>query len=275
MSDYFNADQSNSLNVKLWRGERMCLLGMDVTEPEPDLAGFSIEVKSPGSPDFEPLRNRLAFSYDKPVDQAVDGYRNFSSLEAPFQNFRWVHFPYEPKGGTYTYRVTKQHMPVDNTLKAGDTVTLDIALDPVIYDGFLDVGFARNYASSQAYNDKYQGNPNIIPSKPDQGLKFKKVPGDVYEWLGFEAYDLIMGILKEVPTTRRCRSTSSPTTSTSRTSLPCSSKWAVGCAPLSTTPARTNHSPVRSRNPPKGLQPPPEAQTSSGCISKTCSTTRC
>jgi hypothetical protein len=50
-----------------------------VDAPEPDLVGFSIEVKSPGSADFEPLRNRLDFSYDKPVDQAVDGYRNYSS----------------------------------------------------------------------------------------------------------------------------------------------------------------------------------------------------
>src|SRR5256714_15197024 len=116
MSDFANAEQTNGLSAKLWRGERMCLVGMDVDEPEADLVGFSIEVKSPGSADFTPLRNRLAFSYDKPVDQAVDGY---SSLEAPFQKFRWVHFPYEPKGGTYTYRVTKQHMPTDGTLKAG------------------------------------------------------------------------------------------------------------------------------------------------------------
>jgi hypothetical protein len=200
MSDFANAEQTNGLSAKLWRGERMCLVGMDVDEPEADLVGFSIEVKSPGSADFTPLRNRLAFSYDKPVDQAVDGYRNYSSLEAPFQKFRWVHFPYEPKGGTYTYRVTKQHMPTDGTLKAGTSITLDIPLDMVIYDGFLDVGFARNFASSQAYEDKYKGNPNVIPANADDGLKFQKVPGDVYEWLGFEAYDLIMNFLKEVAT---------------------------------------------------------------------------
>jgi hypothetical protein len=198
MNDFANANQSKGLSVKLWRGERMCLVGMDVDQPEPDLAGFSIEVKSPGSADFEPLRNRLAFSYDKPVNQAVDGYRNFSSLEAPFQKFRWVHFPFDPKGGTYTYRVTKQHMPTDGALKAGTSITLDIPLDMVIYDGFLDVGFARNFASSQAYEDKYKGNQDVIPVNADDGLKFQKVPGDVYEWLGFEAYDLLMNFLKEV-----------------------------------------------------------------------------
>jgi phosphatidylserine/phosphatidylglycerophosphate/cardiolipin synthase-like enzyme len=198
MSDFSNAKQSQGLSVKLWRGERMCLVGMDVDEPEPDLVGFSIEVKSPGSGDFMPLRNRIAFSYDKPIVQAVDGYRNYSSLEAPFQKFRWVHFPYDPKGGTYLYRITKQHMPSDGTLKAGTSITLDIPLDMVVYNDFLDVGFARNFASSQAYEDKYQGNPNVIPANADDGLRFKKVPGDVYEWLGFEAYDLIMGFLKEV-----------------------------------------------------------------------------
>ena len=202
MSDFANAKQSSGLGVKLWRGERMCLVGMDVAVPEADFVGFSIEVKSPGSAGFEPLRNRLNFSYDKPVDQAVDGYRNYSSLEAPFQKFRWVHFPYEPKSGTYTYRVTKQHMPSDNKLKAGTAVTLDIPLDAVVYDGFLDVGFARNFASSQAYQDKYQGNPNVIPAKPDDGFKFHKVPGDVYEWLGFEAYELIMNFLTEVANDR-------------------------------------------------------------------------
>jgi hypothetical protein len=86
VDDFTNAKQTNGLSVKLWRGERMCLVGMDVGQPEPDFVGFSIEVKSPGSSDFMPLRNRLAFSYDKPVDQAVDGHRNYSSLEAPFQN---------------------------------------------------------------------------------------------------------------------------------------------------------------------------------------------
>jgi len=183
VSTFFNAKQNSGLSVKLWRGERMCLIGMDVDDPEPDFVGFSIEVKGPGDADFQPLRNRLAFSYDKPIDQAVDGFRNYSSLEAPFQKFRWVHFPYEPKGGTYTYRVTEQHMPSDGALRAGPPLTVDIPLDMVIYDGFLDVGFARNFASSQAYNEKYQGNPNVIPVNADDGLKFKKVPGDVYEWL--------------------------------------------------------------------------------------------
>ena len=93
---------------------------MDVEAPEPDLVGFSIEVQSPGSPQFYPLRNRLAFSYDAQNPPPENGQRNYPSLDAPFQKFRWVHFPYDPKsGGKYVYRVTKQHMPKDGKLSAG------------------------------------------------------------------------------------------------------------------------------------------------------------
>jgi phosphatidylserine/phosphatidylglycerophosphate/cardiolipin synthase-like enzyme len=198
MSDFTNTKEQDGFRVKLWRGQRMCLIGMDVAVPEPDLVGFSIEVRRPGAQRFMPLRNRLNFSYDKPVDEAVDGFRNFPSTRAPFQKFRWVHFPYLPQSGKYVYRVTKKHMPSDNRVVDGTSIELDIPLDLVVYDNFLEVGFTRNFASSQAYADRYKNNPKIIPSSASQGLRFEKVPGDVYEWLGFEAYRLIFGFLNEV-----------------------------------------------------------------------------
>ena len=43
MSDFANAEQTNGLSAKLWRGERMCLIGFDVDQPEPDFVGFAIE----------------------------------------------------------------------------------------------------------------------------------------------------------------------------------------------------------------------------------------
>jgi hypothetical protein len=193
-----NFQKSNGFSVKLWRGERMCLAGMDVDQPEPDFVGFSIEVRSPGNSSFLPLRNRLNFSYTQPVHKAVNGYRNFPSTEAPFQKFRWLHFPQNPRGGNYVYRVTKQHMHSDEKLTAGTSITLDIPLDPVTYDNYLDVGFTRNFASSQAYAERYKNNPNVIPAKADDGLKFKKLAGDVYQWLGFEAYDMMFAFLDEV-----------------------------------------------------------------------------
>jgi len=193
VADVFEVDDSrNGFSLKLWRGERMCLLGFDVDHPEPDFVGFAIECKSPGSSRFEPLRNRLAFSSDKPVT----GARQFSSKEAPFQKFRWIHFPKEPKAGTYQYRATKMHMPTDGTLVAGTSITLPIPLDPVTYADFLDVGFTRNFASSQAYAERFKNDPDIIPSNADEGLTFTKKTGDMYDWLGFEAHALIFDFLQ-------------------------------------------------------------------------------
>jgi hypothetical protein len=201
----------------------MCLLGFDVAEPEQDLVGFAVEYKEPGASNFQPLLNRLAFSYDAPADVAVTGDKKFSSLEAPFQKFRWIHFPPVVKNGVYTYRATKMHMPQDLVLKKGQSITLTISLDPVTYSGFLDIGFTRNFASSQAFREKLGNPPNIdaigakiIPANADDGLTFKKMPGDIYQWMGFEAYDLFLDFLTTCLTTRASRSMSSLTTLTSR-----------------------------------------------------------
>jgi hypothetical protein len=201
MTAFTNAKTVDGFSLKLWRGERMVLIGMDVDKPEADLVGFSIEVQTPKSRNgFEPLGNRLAFSYPKSnALRSVTGARIFPSTEAPFQKFRWIHFPTDPKPGQYTYRVTKQHMKSDQTLYVGTSIALDTSLDAVAYNGFLDVGFTRNYASSQAYADRYKNNAKIIPAEKDndKALDFHKLKGDVYEWLGFEAYELIFDFLKD------------------------------------------------------------------------------
>ena len=195
MDDFSVAETAQGFRVKLWRGERMCLLGMDVDQPEADLVGFSIEVMEPGGRNFVPLNNRLNFSYDQPAGTAVTGGRLFSSLEAPFQKFRWIHFPWDVKNGIYRYRVTKMHMPQDGKLVQGRQIELGLSLDPVTYDGFLDVGFTRNFASSQAFSEKFGDRPKLIPDKASDGLEFKKMNGSVYEWLGFEALQLLESLL--------------------------------------------------------------------------------
>lgn len=205
MNDFEKQQTKDGFTMKLWRGERMCLLGFNVENPEEDFVGFAIECKAPGAQQFEPLSNRLAFSYDAAAGEKVDGSRNFPSTKAPFQKFRWIHFPWEVKDGDYTYRATKMHLPADGDPVKGTSITLSISLDAVTYHGFLDVGFTRNFASSQAFRDRL-GNPKdidqvgakIIPSSTEKGLEFKKVKGDIYDWMGFEAYDLIFGFLDEV-----------------------------------------------------------------------------
>jgi len=204
MSEFFTTATQGNLTVKLWRGERMCLIGMDVANPDADFVGFSIEVKEPGSENYVALKNRLNFSYDQGGPQ-VDGFRNFDSTQAPFQKFRWLHFPDTPSDQPYLYRVTMLHMPSDGVIKTGDAVSdVSMVLDKEVYGGYLDLGFTRNFASSQAFNDKCaaatpQIDPTtIIPSNADNGLTFQKIPGDMYQWLGFEAYELLFGLLDEV-----------------------------------------------------------------------------
>lgn len=206
MSAFVNQRTVDGFTMKLWRGERMCLIAFDVAEPELDLVGFAIECRSPRSNGaFEPLQNRIAFSYDQPGAADVTGSRKFPSTAAPFQKFRWVHFPFEPEKGTYTYRGTKIHMPSDGTLTRGTAIELDISLDPQTYAGFLDVGFTRGFASSQAFCDKFpeatdinEIGKEVIPSAGRSGLSFQKMARkDIYPWMGFEAYDLIFGFVEE------------------------------------------------------------------------------
>lgn len=199
MSNFEVRKTKAGLTLKLFRGERMALLGFNVDQPEDDFVGFAIECQPPGGT-FFPLKNRLTFE----SASAVDGSRKFDSLAAPFQKFRWIHFPYDPKNGTYTYRVTKMHMPRDNELKKGTSIKLDVPLNPVTFDGFVDVGFTRGFASSQAFTERFKGTGSIdafgatiIPSSGHDGLEFTKASSDVYRWLGFEAHDLIFGLLDE------------------------------------------------------------------------------
>ncbi len=209
MNDFENEGERDGFRMKVRRGERMCLLGFDVEEPEPDFVGFAVECRRPGDEEFQPLLNRLAFAYAQPVINAVTGGRNFPSTEAPFQTFRWIHFPRDPKSGTYTYRATKLHMPRDGVLKRGSSVKLAIPLKQETYDGFLDVGFTRNFASSQAFRDRFANVEDInevgkliLPPVADEGLEFEKMKanpphGDIYQWLGFEAQELLFNFLDE------------------------------------------------------------------------------
>lgn len=190
---------SGALRLKLWRGERMCLLGMDVIDPNPSFVGFAIEVQSPSAAGFTPLRNRLAFAYA--AGKVLSGDREYPTIDAPIQTFRWIHFPYDPQPGLYSYRVTMMHMNA-GALSPGDTVTCSIRLCDETAPGLVDIGFTRNFASSQAFADKFPdpaGRKLILPPA-NQGLVWdkSKAPAGVYDWLGGKANDLLSTLLGQV-----------------------------------------------------------------------------
>ena len=190
---------SGSLKLKLWRGERMCLLGMDVADPDSSFVGFAIEVQSPNATAFAPLRNRLAFAY--PAGKTLSGNREYPTTQAPLQTFRWIHFPYDPQPGRYCYRVTMMHMDANSQLSAGDIVTCSIVLCDQTAPGLVDIGFTRNFASSQAFADKFPDPAarKLILPPADGGLSWRKdqAPAGVYDWLGGKANDLLWKLLDE------------------------------------------------------------------------------
>ncbi|HFQ8228347.1 TPA: hypothetical protein ACHTCC_004431 [Citrobacter freundii] len=202
MSEYTCYATDNGFHFKLWRGERMVLLGFDVDEPEPDFVGFAVKVWPPNSKKYTCLKNRIAFDY---TNAKVTGDRLFDTSIAPLQRFRWIDFPWQPVAGIYRYQATKMHMEPDGSLREGITLETSIELSPVTYDDIVDIGFTRNFASSQAYRDQFNNNADIIPGQDEDGLNFKlrddvkNNRGEtVYDWLGFEAKTLIDTFIQEV-----------------------------------------------------------------------------
>jgi hypothetical protein len=135
-------------------------------------------------------------------------------------------------------------MPADDELQ-GMQLQLDIENKAVTYDGLVDIGFTRNFASSQAYRAQFANNPDIIPADAKDGLDFEKSTlknergESVYSWLGFEAHALLFDFLKRAEADDERRWTSWHTTSMNATSSRQSNRSGRGCARPSMTPRAT------------------------------------
>lgn len=194
-------DNNNALfTLKAHRGEGMLLLAMNWKNGKPpaDFVGFSIEYREPGGNRFFALKNRITF-LDK--DGKV-GKSSLSSLQAPFQKFRWVHFPRNADmKGNFRYRVKPAFMNDKDELSYGELQEVDIALQRETYPRKLNVGFTRGFVSSQAFVDKYEkdgGIKTLLPSEAKQGLDFKPThpkAKEALQWMGFEAVEEILGLL--------------------------------------------------------------------------------
>src|SRR4051812_19001150 len=93
--------------LKIHRGEGMVLLAMNWRggQPPDDFVGFSIEYRRPKTTTFWPVKNRLHFPGKAKAVAAGKPPEQYPSTEAPFQTFRWVHFPrIADVEGQFTYR---------------------------------------------------------------------------------------------------------------------------------------------------------------------------
>src|SRR5262245_6255134 len=200
-AEFERKESAGGVTFKLYRGEGVALLAFDLdpAQATDGFVGFTVEVRYPGSNHWGALRNRLHFDYPPDVERP----RSFKSTEAPFQKFRWVHVPTDVDGeGEFRYRVTSRYMDAHGQLSTGATVELPISLAPRTIDNFVNIGFTRGFASSQAYADRFNNEANILP---DPGLPAKaNLDQDMapyeehYNWLGFEVRRLITNLLDEV-----------------------------------------------------------------------------
>lgn len=204
MADDFEVQGENAaapFTLKLRRGEGMALLSMnwkDGTPPD-DFVGFAIEYQEPNGTKFYALNNRLNFTDDQSQTQ---GKRQFSTLEAPIQKFRWVHFPFHAElEGEFAYRVTPMFMNDDDSLRQGEQQTASIRLGGDTYPGVLNIGFTRGFISSQAFVDNYEpAGPisELLPANADAGLTFQPThpkKDEALPWMGFEARQEILDLL--------------------------------------------------------------------------------
>ncbi|OKS86722.1 phospholipase D-like domain-containing protein [Mucilaginibacter polytrichastri] len=201
----FEVSGTNSdalFTLKLFRGERMALLGMNwkKDQPDPDFAGFAIEYQEPGGVKFYPVNNRLSFLQN---DGSVNP-NTLSSRLSPIQKFRWIHFPYHPDlNGLYTYRVTPVFMDATGHLSYGDFQQAQIALAGETYPGKLNIAFTRGFISSQAFCDRFQAGDQahpLLPATGTNGLNFVSQNAQETEalaWMGFEAREIIMKLLDD------------------------------------------------------------------------------
>ncbi|RKD90834.1 phospholipase D-like domain-containing protein [Mangrovibacterium diazotrophicum] len=197
------ADNPHALfTLVAYRGEGMLLLAMNwkAGEPPKDFVGFSIEYKEPNGYKYYALKNRLSFLEEngKPSKESI------SSLLAPFQKFRWIHFPRNANmKGNFTYRVSPVFMNINNELSYGEPQIVSISLSNETYPNKLNVTFTRGFVSSQAFVNRYEsegGIPALLPTSSKIGLDFTPTHPKAQQalaWMGFEATEEILKLLDD------------------------------------------------------------------------------
>jgi len=190
--------------LKIHRGDGMCLLAMNWREGPPphDFVGFAIEYQEPGGSKFFALKNRLNFEGEAGGMSAQRRPPSYSTLVAPIQKFRWVHFPSNSElEGAYTYRVTPVFMTANGELYYGTAQLASLPLARETYPGHLNIAYTRGFIASQAFLDRYAKDGDIdtlLPPDAKSGLDFVPTHPDseaAYKWMGFEAYAEMLDIL--------------------------------------------------------------------------------
>lgn len=204
--DYIASNATDGIALKLYRGEDMVLLAFDIDDSlkKPDFMGFGIQyfIGNATAP-----RNVFNFLTFKRVRQAAKAANkeielaDRASMRSPIQQFRWAHVPSVPLDDAVTYQVAAMFWDGDNPPVAKATTRATIDVHRATRGTFLNVGFTRGFASSQAYERNFPNERKIMPPVGKPQLNFNTAPfegdGRPYPWLGFEARRILFDFLDQ------------------------------------------------------------------------------
>jgi len=213
----FQTGSNGSFSVKAYLGDYKTLLAFNFSDPSRanKLAGFTINCKPPEGPSYY-LWNDLKFQ-DSSKHAQVANEPPQSSVNAPFQKYRWTHVPgsahqgVNPLSGNYTYTVTPRYFDGNQSMQALDdslsaSVTVPVA---PFKTANLALGFTRGYMQSEAFARHFGKNTRIIPAnRPLQfdtnsqagtnDAKQSVTYADIYSWMGSTARQRVFDVLNAV-----------------------------------------------------------------------------
>lgn len=187
----------DGFSVSSYAGDGAVLLAFNIQKNKiANFAGFSIQCTAPNKGPYKSnkywLTNRLNFDKGLTKNVKDDTSKYVTSDQAPFQMFRWVHFP-SAGPGNYTYSVYASYFKND-TPDLGPKIDVSVDLTQKSFPN-VSLGFTRGYVSSQAYADRFKNKP-IKPSK--KSINFDTTPYlPQYKWLGADARQLVFDFLQE------------------------------------------------------------------------------
>jgi len=206
---------NTSLTVRLYNGDAKVLIACDLAPKDiVNLAGFTIQCQAATLAPYY-IYNLLQFKVPAVHAQVATEPAN-SSINAPFQKFRWLHVPgvihqqEKVVYGPYTYTVYPRYfenkvlLPIDKSLAVTETIQVN-----GFTKGAIELAFTRGFTQSQAFTrhfgpkakfKPYQSpllfDPKVEAGTNSEGEKYTY--DDEYKWSGFTAREKIFKLVQSV-----------------------------------------------------------------------------
>jgi hypothetical protein len=166
--DFIASNTTDGLTLKLYRGEDMVLLAFDVDDSlkKSDFVGFGIQYFVGNATRPRDVFKLLTFKCVRLAAKAAKkeiALAERTSMRSPIQMFRWAHVPSVPLDGPVTYQVSAMFWNGDKAPHAKATTRATIGANRATRGTFLNLGFTRGFASSQAYERNFPNQRKIMP----------------------------------------------------------------------------------------------------------------